>query len=187
MGLLKSILWNYLPRNIVEKEFCLLIIGLEGAGKTTMLENLKLGNIQLLTPVKGFTIETVKYGNITFISWDVGRKQYLNRYLWKFYYTNIQLIVFVVDSSDIETIADAKDELDFIMSEEELDDVPILVMTNKSDKQSAMSTHKLAALLLLNERRDRLWLMRSCTAKDGDVLYDAINSIFNNIDGEETG
>lgn len=85
-------------------------MGLDAAGKTTILYKLKLGEIVTTIPTIGFNVETVEYKNISFTVWDVGGQDKI-RPLWRHYYQNTQGLIFVVDSSDTKRIAEAENEL----------------------------------------------------------------------------
>ena len=88
-------------------------VGLDAAGKTTILYKLKLGEIVTTIPTIGFNVETVEYKNISFTVWDVGGQDKI-RPLWRHYFQNTQGLIFVVDSNDRERIDGdngAKDEL----------------------------------------------------------------------------
>ena len=86
------------------------IVGLDAAGKTTILYKLKLGEIVTTIPTIGFNVETVEYKNICFTVWDVGGQDKI-RPLWRHYFQNTQGLIFVVDSNDRERITEAQDEL----------------------------------------------------------------------------
>ena len=82
-----------------KKEMRILMVGLDAAGKTTILYKLKLGEIVTTVPTIGFNVETVEYKNISFTVWDVGGQDKI-RPLWRHYYQNTQGLIFVVDSND---------------------------------------------------------------------------------------
>merc|ERR1712130_495163 len=103
-----------------------LMVGLDAAGKTTLLYKLKLGEIVTTIPTIGFNVETVEYKNISFTVWDVGGQDKI-RPLWRHYYQNTQGVIFVVDSSDRERIQESHDELHRMLSEDELRDAIVLV------------------------------------------------------------
>lgn len=88
----------------------MFVVGLDAAGKTTILYKLKLGEIVTTIPTIGFNVETVEYKNISFTVWDVGGQDKI-RPLWRHYYQNTQGLIFVVDSSDTKRIAEAENEL----------------------------------------------------------------------------
>ncbi|KAA0193630.1 hypothetical protein HAZT_HAZT002448 [Hyalella azteca] len=87
-----------------------MLVGLDAAGKTTILYKLKLGEIVTTIPTIGFNVETVEYKNISFTVWDVGGQDKI-RPLWRHYFQNTQGLIFVVDSNDRERISEASEEL----------------------------------------------------------------------------
>merc|ERR1711892_782152 len=84
-----------------KKDMRILMVGLDSAGKTTILYKLKLGEIVTTIPTIGFNVETVEYKNIGFTVWDVGGQDKI-RPLWRHYFQNTQAVIFVVDSNDRE-------------------------------------------------------------------------------------
>ena len=68
-----------------KKEMRILMVGLDAAGKTTILYKLKLGEIVTTIPTIGFNVETVEYKNISFTVWDVGGQDKI-RPLWRHYF-----------------------------------------------------------------------------------------------------
>merc|ERR1711998_418466 len=102
---------NFWKRMFGNKEMRILMVGLDAAGKTTVLYKLKLGEVVTTIPTIGFNVETVEYKNINFTVWDVGGQDKI-RPLWRHYYQNTQGIIFVVDSNDKERLGMAKEELE---------------------------------------------------------------------------
>merc|ERR1712029_1002107 len=86
MGNLFSNIWK---RMVGTREMRILMVGLDAAGKTTILYKLKLGEVVNTIPTIGFNVETVEYKNISFNVWDVGGQDKI-RLLWRHYYTNTQ-------------------------------------------------------------------------------------------------
>uniref|UniRef100_A0A8C9SG84 ARF GTPase 5 n=1 Tax=Scleropages formosus TaxID=113540 RepID=A0A8C9SG84_SCLFO len=107
MGLTISSLFSKL---FGKKQMRILMVGLDAAGKTTILYKLKLGEIVTTIPTIGFNVETVEYKNICFTVWDVGGQDKI-RPLWRHYFQNTQGLIFVVDSNDRERIADGTSRL----------------------------------------------------------------------------
>merc|ERR1719376_1513965 len=132
----------------------ILMVGLDNAGKTTILYKLKLGEVVTTLPTIGFNVETVEYKNICFTVWDVGGQDKI-RPLWRHYFTNTQGLIFVVDSNDSERVEEAKNELSRMLSEEELKDTKILIFANKQDLPNALSCAELTEKLGLNELRGK--------------------------------
>merc|ERR1719469_1759288 len=108
------------------QEMRLLMLGLDAAGKTTILYRLKLGQVQTTIPTVGFNVERLEYRNLSFTVWDVGGQDRIRR-LWRHYYQGTNGLMFVVDSSDRERIADAREELHAMLGEEEMRDAAVLI------------------------------------------------------------
>merc|ERR1719443_2241217 len=122
MGLSFSSLWQ---RMFSKKEMRILMVGLDAAGKTTILYKLKLGEILTTIPTIGFNVETVEYKNIRFTVWDIGGQDKIRK-LWRHYYQNTQGLIFVIDSNDRDRIEDAREELMKMLSEDEMRDAVVL-------------------------------------------------------------
>merc|ERR1712006_346 len=173
---------------LVGKKDCrILIVGLDAAGKTTILYKLKLGEVVTTIPTIGFNVETVEYKNISFTVWDVGGQDKI-RPLWRHYYQNTQGIIFVVDSNDRERVDDssgsdnsAKEELHRMLAEDELRDAVVLVFANKQDLPNAMSVNEVTEKLGLNQLRNRQWYIQSTCATTGDGLYEGLDWLSNTL------
>merc|ERR1712040_31199 len=115
-----------------KKEMRILMVGLDAAGKTTILYKLKLGEIVTTIPTIGFNVETVEYKNISFTVWDVGGQDRI-RPLWRHYFLGAQGVIFIVDSNDRDRVEEAREELMKTLNEDELRDASLLVLANKQD------------------------------------------------------
>jgi len=171
MGLFMSKVWE---RMISKKEMRILMVGLDAAGKTTILYKLKLGEVVTTIPTIGFNVETVEYKNISFTVWDVGGQDKI-RPLWRHYYQNTQGLIFVVDSNDRDRIEDAKEELNKMLIEDEMRDAVLLVFANKQDLPNAMPAAEVTEKLGLNSMRNRQWFIQSTCATTGDGLYEGLD------------
>merc|ERR1739842_136036 len=184
MGLAFTKLWQ---RMLGSKEMRILMVGLDAAGKTTILYKLKLGEVVTTIPTVGFNVESMGYKNISFTVWDVGGQDKI-RPLWRHYYQNTQGIIFVVDSNDRERIDDssgsdnsAKEELHRMLAEDELRDAVVLVFANKQDLPNAMSVNEVTERLGLNQLRNRQWYIQSTCATTGDGLYEGLEWLSNTL------
>ncbi|XP_015224513.1 PREDICTED: ADP-ribosylation factor 4 [Cyprinodon variegatus] len=128
----------------------ILMVGLDAAGKTSLLYRLKLGEVVTTIPTIGFNVETVEYKNISFTVWDVGGQSVI-RPLWRHYYTNSQGLIFVVDSNDPQRIKEAAENLHMQLDEDQLAGVPVLIFANKQDLPQAMSVSDITEALNLSE------------------------------------
>ena len=138
--------------NVDSRTMIILMVGLDGSGKTTILCPLKRGDIVGMIPITGFNVERVEHKNISFTVCDVG---------W-YYYQNKQGIMFVVDSNESERLVDssggdnsAKEELNRTLVENESRDATLLVFTNTQDLLSATSVNEVTERLGLNQLRNK--------------------------------
>ena len=161
-----------------KKEMRILMVGLDAAGKTTILYKLKLGEVVTTIPTIGFNVETVQYKKIEFTVWDVGGQDKI-RPLWRHYFQNTQGLIFVVDSNDRERVAEASEELQKMLREDELREAKLLVFANKQDLPNAMSVAEVTDKLGLHALRNRKWYIQSCCATSGDGLYEGLDWLSN--------
>jgi len=162
------------------KEMRILMVGLDAAGKTTILYKLKLGEVITTIPTIGFNVETVEYKNITFTVWDVGGQDKI-RPLWRHYFQNTQGIVFVVDSNDHERVSEAREELQRMLNEDELQNAFLLVFANKQDLPNAMNASEITEKLGLQNLPQRTWYIQSTCATSGDGLYEGLEWLSTNL------
>lgn len=158
----------------------ILMVGLDAAGKTTILYKLKLGEIVTTIPTIGFNVETVEYKNISFTVWDVGGQDKI-RPLWRHYFQNTQGLIFVVDSNDRERADEAKEELSKMLQEDELRDAVLLVFANKQDLPNAMTAAEITEKLSLNTFRGRSWYIQGTCATQGTGLYEGLDWLSNEL------
>merc|ERR1739841_244508 len=157
-----------------KKEMRILMVGLDNAGKTTVLYKLKLGEVVTTIPTIGFNVETVEYKNISFTVWDVGGQTKI-RPLWRHYFQNTQGLIFVVDSNDRDRIHETKDELHKMLNEDDLRDAVLLVFANKQDLPNAMNAAEITDKLGLHALKQRHWYIQAAIATSGEGLYEGLD------------
>jgi ADP-ribosylation factor protein 1/Arf/Sar family protein len=157
----------------------ILMVGLDAAGKTTILYKLKLGEVHETVPTIGFNVETVQYKNVKFNVWDVGGQDKI-RSLWRHYYKGVSGVIFVVDSNDSARLPEAKKELDEMLKEELLRDVVVLVFINKQDLPKAKTPSEVVSALGLGKSRQKWWA-QACCATTGDGLYEGLDWLSNEL------
>lgn len=117
MGIVYSLMKEALDSFYSTHDAKILMLGLDGAGKTTVLYKLKLNEAVSTVPTIGFNVETVKpTKGVSFTVWDVGGQEML-RPLWRHYFQGCSGLIYIVDSSDTDRISLAKEELQWILSE----------------------------------------------------------------------
>ena len=178
MGSIFTKVWT---RLLGTKDMRILMVGLDGAGKTTILYRMKLGEVVATIPSIGFNVETLEYKNISFTVWDVGGQQRL-RLLWKHYFQNTQGMIFVVDCNDHDRIEETRDELHSMLASDELKDAQLLVFANKQDIPGAMTIPEITDKLALHSLRGRKWFIQGTCAIQGDGLYEGLDWLAKNVD-----
>ncbi|KAJ3287599.1 hypothetical protein HDU76_007798 [Blyttiomyces sp. JEL0837] len=158
----------------------IIMMGLDGAGKTTILYKLKLGELVKTIPTNGFNIEDVQYKNLNFTVWDIGGHDN-NRRLYQHYYKSAQGIIFVIDSQDRNRILEARDELERIISDDELRDVALLIFANKQDLPGAMTTGELIEKLGLYSLTRRDWHVQAACGTLGDGICEGFEWMGNTL------
>ncbi|KAF6762512.1 GTP-binding protein [Ephemerocybe angulata] len=134
MGLLSIIRKNRQK----EREMRILFLGLDNAGKTTILKKLNKEDISGISPTLGFNIKTFVHGNYTLNIWDVGGQRTLRPY-WRNYFEQTDALVWVVDSSDRMRMEDCKEELHSLLTEDRLAGASLMIFANKQDLPGSMT------------------------------------------------
>eukprot|EP00948_MAST-09A_sp_MAST-9A-sp1_P001315 g1315.t1 len=158
MGIFISQVFNSLSSIFQTKECRILILGLDNAGKTTILYKLQAPGDIMTIPTVGFEVEMLQYKNIKLQVWDLG-----------------DAIVFVVDSSDRDRIGVAKKELFSMLAEEELKDAVLLVFANKKDIAGSMSSGEVAAALDLSKIKNRSYHIQATSAIKREGLFEGFD------------
>ncbi|KAH7820773.1 Arf1d [Monocercomonoides exilis] len=160
------------------KERKVVILGLDGSGKTSILYWYKEGTKVQTMPTDRFNYEEIGFGNIVFLMWDVCATKTIRR-LWHHYYTGADGIIFVIDSTDRQRIACetmecddcVKEVLSLVVSNQESRQVPILFYATKQDKENCLSTAEIAKSLEIDKLCEgRQWYMQPCSSATGDGI-----------------
>lgn len=120
-----------------------LFLGLDNAGKTTLLRVLTTDKLGSFPPTNIPNVEELTLGKLSIKAIDLGGHD-LGRKLWENYFNiDITAIVFVIDTSDTERFELVKELLSSLLEKEILKSTPILVLGNKIDKPKAVSEMEL--------------------------------------------
>lgn len=156
------------------KEMRVVMLGLDAAGKTTILYKLHIGEVLSTVPTLGFNVEKVQYKNVMFTVWDVGGQEKL-RPLWRHYFNNTDGLIFVVDSLDRDRIDRAREEFTSIINDPFMRNSAILIFANKQDMKNCLSAAEIAERMGLSELRGRRWHVQSAVATQGLGLYEGLD------------
>lgn len=168
------------------KEVRILILGLDNAGKTTILYKLYAPDKVVRTmPTLGFNVEQVTFRGLTFSLWDLGGQTNMRPY-WRCYLNNTSAIIYVVDSVDKDRISLARKELLLVLQEEEMVNTHLLVFANKQDQPGALTEAEVADELGLYNIKDRKWHICKTTATTGDGLQPGLEWLADTINNSDS-
>jgi len=171
-------LWKYV---FTKDEFRVLILGVDKAGKTTLLEKLK--SIYLkggglppdrVVPTVGLNIGRMEDANAKLVFWDLGGQVGL-RAIWEKYYEEAHAIMYVIDAATASSFEDAKSALDKVIRHEHLRGAPLLIVANKQDLPGVINDEELAKFLNLKELDERPYMFQAVSAYDGRGIKSGID------------
>jgi len=150
-----AFLWNWFTKalnyiGLQNKDATILFLGLDNAGKTTLLHILRDNQAHVSEPTRHATSEDLVMGGVKFTTYDLGG-HYAARRVWKDYCHQVDGIVFLVDAADPDRFEESHKELSNLLSSQDLKDVPFLVLGNKVDKKGAVGEKDLRYALDLSQ------------------------------------
>ena len=163
-----------------EKDVRILILGLDNAGKTTILKKFNGEDISSISPTLGFNIKTLEHKGYNLNIWDVGGQKSLRSY-WRNYFETTDGLIWVVDSADRRRLQDCKKELHGLLQEERLLGATLLVFANKQDLQGALTVEDIKTTLQLDDIKSHHWQIISCSAVTGENLLDGMDWLLQDI------
>ena len=152
----------------------ILILGLDNAGKTTILRQLaheESDKNATEGPTQGFNLKKANFQGKDANFCDLGGQR-AYRDFWKDYYEVTDMLMYVVDASDSRRIEEAHQTFSEVV--QQLPGIPVLVYANKQDLATAKTPDDVATALQLTECRDRKWQIQGCSAKTGEGLAEGM-------------
>ncbi|KAH8305342.1 hypothetical protein KR044_006851 [Drosophila immigrans] len=168
--------FSVFDRFVARSDAPVLMIGLDAAGKTTTLYQLKLGSSLTSIPTIGFNVEVFEYKRMRFTIWDIGGQRSV-RSMWRYYYSNAAGIIFVVDAADTQRFPEAMCELHSVLHVRELRNSVLMVFANKQDLPQAIAPDDLALRLRLHELRQR-WRVHGVSASNGQGVHEGMDQLY---------
>eukprot|EP00736_Rhodelphis_marinus_P006997 Rmarinus@m.10896 len=164
-----------------EKELRVLMLGLDNAGKTTVVKRINGTDITEISPTLGFNIETMEYNNFKINIWDVGGQETIRSY-WRNYFEETDGLVWVIDSADVRRLGDCKAELKKVLVEEKLSGASLLILANKCDLRGALNPEQISKELGLDEMIvNRHYAIQQCSAVTGEGLAEGFDWLITDI------
>ena len=158
---------------ISRNNFKIIILGMQNAGKTTILYRLSLGQLVKTSPTIGSNVEEITYNNATFQAWDLGGQE-STRSLWDVYYMNTDAVVYVIDSQDDEYFNESKAQFHKLLNHQALKNATILIFANKQDLPGAKPVNQIIQDYELDKIKSHIWHIQSCSALKGEGLVTGI-------------
>ena len=171
MGFILSKIIEFFTKS--RNNFKIIILGMQNAGKTTILYRLSIGQLVKTTPTIGSNVEELTYNNVKFQAWDLGGQE-STRSLWDVYYLNTDAIVYVIDSQDDEYFEESKAQFHKLLVHPNLKNATILIFANKQDLPGAKDVNKLIQDYEFDKIKNHIWQIQSCSALNGEGLITGI-------------
>lgn len=171
MGFILSKIIEFFTRS--RNNFKIVILGMQNAGKTTILYRLSLGQVVKTTPTIGSNVEELVYENVKFQAWDLGGQE-SNRSLWDVYYMNTDGVIYVIDSQDENNYEESKAQFHKILKNSTLKNATILIYANKQDLQGAKSINDIIRDYELDKIKNHSWQIQPCSALRGEGLIEGL-------------
>ena len=122
-------------------------MGLQNSGKTTLVNVLATGKYTAdMIPTVGFNMRKITKGRVTLKIWDIGGQPRF-RSMWERYCRGVNAILFVVDAADMAKMDMARNELRNLLEKPQLAGVPVLVLGNKNDLETALTAEQMVERL----------------------------------------
>jgi small GTP-binding protein len=166
MGFIFSKILDFFSRS--RNNFKIIILGIQNAGKTTILYRLSIGQLIKTTPTIGSNVEEIAYNNIKLQAWDLGGQE-STRSLWSVYYVNTDAIIYVIDTHD-DNYDDSKTQFYKLLETDELKNAVILIYANKQDLPGANNVSDIIQIYELDTIKDHIWHIQPCSAHTGEGL-----------------
>eukprot|EP00808_Paulinella_micropora_P007572 g31988.t1 len=159
-----------------ERQMRLLLLGLDNAGKTTIVKKFCGEDTSTISPTLGFNIKTLQHKSYHLNVWDIGGQQTIRSY-WRNYFEKTDVIIWVVDSADQRRLEMCRDELHKLLKHERLAGATLLIFANKQDIAQALSLKEISDVLSLSEETvgPRNWRIQRCSAVTGQGLLAGID------------
>lgn len=156
-----------------DREMRILTLGLDNAGKTTILKRLSDEDPSQVQPTQGFNVKSVVKDGFKLNVWDIGGQASIRAY-WQNYFDHTDGLVYVIDSADQERINESGEQLARLLEEPKLQGVAVLILANKQDIHNALKAAEISDQMGLNNIRDRDWQIHACSAKTGDGVQEGL-------------
>lgn len=168
-------------RGSKQPEAQVLLLGLDNAGKSTLLYKMKYNACVSTVPTVGFNVEMLESRknrrSIAVTVWDIGGQRRMREH-WKGFHQDAATVAFVVDSSDTERMEEARRELENTLRSEQLRGSPVILLANKQDVDGALTATEVQDRFNLRKMcAARDWFVQPCSASTGFGVQEAFGRV----------
>ncbi|KAM9315741.1 ADP-ribosylation factor-like protein 14 [Gastrophryne carolinensis] len=160
------------------KEARVLLLGLDAAGKSTVLYRFKFKESFSTFPTIGFNVEKIQpEKHLQLTIWDIGGQEKL-RAFWCCYFEETDVLVYVVDSTNKATLDESKREFHRVLQNELIKNIPVVVLANKQDLPGALNADEITRKFNMKKYcSNRAWYVQPCCAISGQGLAEGFNKV----------
>lgn len=175
-------------------QYRVVMVGLDNAGKSTLLYRLKLGKNTETLPTLGFNMEEITECHASSgkayscIIWDLAGQENPKclRHLWAHHTIGSDGVIFVVDCADKSRLSEAKMELNSrVLSCPELERIPLVIAANKQDVEGAIRGNELATYLELSAVTASSWRVVETSGQIGAGVKTALDTMYSLIENQK--
>ncbi|XP_026472081.1 ADP-ribosylation factor-like protein 13B [Ctenocephalides felis] len=120
-----------------QQNVVLLLLGLDNAGKTVIANRLRKEDFTNVLPTIGFSMQNLNCDKHNVFLYELGGSEQI-RNIWPKYYLDAHGLIFVVDSSDLQRLAECQHILNEVVCHKQINGKPILIFANKQDCEGAL-------------------------------------------------
>ncbi|KAJ7425625.1 ADP-ribosylation factor-like protein 14 [Willisornis vidua] len=156
----------------------IVMLGLDFAGKSTLLYQLRYKDVFLTVPTIGFNVDMIEMErDFTLTFWDVGGQEKM-RQVWSNFLQDVDGLLYVVDSSDKRRLEESRKEFELILKNESTKNVPVVVLANKQDLPGALNAEEITRRFKMKKYcSDRTWYVQPCCGITGEGLRVALERV----------
>lgn len=168
-------------QRVSQPEVRVLLLGLDNAGKSTLLYKMKHNMSVSTVPTIGFNVEMIdarkNRKSISLTVWDVGGQRKMRDH-WQKFHQDTAAVVFVVDSSDRDRLNEARRELESTLRSHQLRGRPLILLANKQDVNDALTVTDIKDAFNLSKIcSGRDWFVQPCSATTGFGVEEALRRV----------
>ncbi|MFH4975142.1 hypothetical protein AB6A40_001851 [Gnathostoma spinigerum] len=152
-----------------KKKVTLCVLGIDGAGKTTITRALESGDLNDIFPTNGFSVSHFRCNRTDITMYDVGGGERI-RAIWSNYYAEVFGIIYVIDGSNAQRLNETGDVLKEVIADKNLEQKPLLILLNKRDRPGVINEIELTDRLNLHQlarQHNATIRIEICTANRG--------------------